>query len=188
MYKSVLPAAIAAILLSAGSAVAAEGGESEMEMGHGRHYYVVPKLISNAGDKVTHGVETLDGDSSSGYGIDVGFAYGGPWGVELTYTTSKGSVKNDLGVKLGDATYTSMGLMGVYTHHLPHEFSLVGKLGWMQESEKLEGKTSDDSGMAYTLGVEYGVTEKVDVVLEYEGVDVKSPKGNAMMLGAKINL
>jgi opacity protein-like surface antigen len=181
MYKSIIPAAVAAVLLSVGSVATAEEG-----MSHSGHYYAVAKLVSGMGDKVTHGVETLDGASSSGFGIDFGYAYGGPWGVELTYSSAKGDVTNDLAVT-EQATYTSMGLLGVYTHHLAHDISLVGKLGWMQESEKLAGNTRDDSGIAYVVGAEYGINEEFELVLEYEGTDIKSPKGNAVMAGIKYN-
>ncbi len=180
MYKSVIPAAIAAILLSVTSVCVAEG------MGHGGHYYAVAKMVNGQGDKVTHGAETLDGDKSSGFGIDFGYAYGGPWGVELTYSSAKGDVTNDLAVT-EQATYTSMGLLGVYKHHIASHAAVVGKLGWMQESEKLAGHTNTESGVAYVLGVEYGLNEKFELVLEYEGTDIKSPKGAAIMAGVKYN-
>jgi opacity protein-like surface antigen len=180
MYKSVIPAAIAAVLLSATSVCVAEGME------HGGHYYAVAKMVNGMGDKVTHGAETLDGDKSSGFGIDFGYAYGGPYGVELSYSSAKGDVTNDLAVT-EQATYTSMGLMGVYKHHIASHAAVVGKLGWMQESEEIAGHTNTESGVAYVLGVEYGLNEKFELVLEYEGTDIKSPKGAAILAGVKYN-
>ncbi|MEJ2756338.1 MAG: outer membrane beta-barrel protein, partial [Gammaproteobacteria bacterium] len=80
-----------------------------------------------------------------------------------------------------------MGLLGVYKHHIASHAAVVGKLGWMQESEKLAGHTNTESGVAYVLGVEYGLNEKFELVLEYEGTDIKSPKGAAIMAGVKYN-
>lgn len=180
MNHSVIPAAIAAFLLSVGSVSIAEEAS-----GHGGHYYAVAKMVNGMGDKVTHGAETLDGDKSNGFAIDFGYHYGGgPWGVELTYSSAKGDVTNDLAVT-EQATYTGTGLLGVYTHHVASHVALVGKLGWMQESEKLAGHTNTESGVAYVVGAEYGVSERFELVLEYEGTDIKSPKGNAIMAGIK---
>lgn len=179
MYKFVQSAAIAAILLSTTSVCAAES-----EMAHGGHYYATLKMVNGLGDKVTHGAETLDGASSNGYAIDFGYSYGGPWSVELTYGSAKGDVTNELDVT-EQATYTSMGLLGTYTHHLASHTSLVGKLGWMQESEEIAGHTNTESGLAYVVGVEYGLNETFELVLEYEGTDIKSPRGNALLAGVK---
>jgi opacity protein-like surface antigen len=183
MFKSVLTAAAAASLLCTAPAFASEEGHGDG--GHSSHFYVVPKAVFGLGDKVTHGVETLDGASSTGYGLDLGYSLGGPWGVEVSYSSAKGDVKNDLGVKLGQATYTGTGVFAVYTHRYNNPLAVVAKLGWMKETEKLEGVTNSDTGVAYVLGAEYEITEKVEAVVEYEGTDIKSPKGAAVMVGAK---
>ncbi len=188
MYKSVLTAAVAAMFCCAGSVIAAEEGESghTNSEAHGAHFYIVPKLVYGMGEKVTHGVETLDGASSTGFGVDLGYSLGGPWGVEVTYNSSKGDVSDAQGVVLGHATYTGTGAFAVYTYRLPSHLGLVGKLGWVNESEEIHGSTTSDSGVGYAFSAEYGLTEKVEAVVEFEGTNIHSPKGNALMLGAKV--
>lgn len=189
MYKSVFNSTLAAILLCAAPAYAAdESGPMEGhagDMGHASHFYVVPKVVFGLGAEVTHDIHTYDGDSSTGFGVDLGYSLGGPWGVELTYSSTKGDVKDGHGADLGQATYTGTGVLAVYTHRMPSHFALVGKLGWMSESEEIHGSTTDDSGIAYVIGAEYGITEKVEAVAEFEGTNIESPKGNAVMVGAK---
>ncbi|MCW8953960.1 MAG: porin family protein [Sulfurimonas sp.] len=158
----------------------------------GAGFYAVPKAVVIMGDTIMHGAYELDGDTGVGIGVDLGYAIDSNFAVELALTHVEADVtEDDLHghVVKGDAEYTTYGVMGVYSRTITGHLRGLVKLGYAWEYEKITDvhhpfKTTL-SGIAYAAGLEYGISDNMEVVFEYEGAEVVSSRGDSLMLGLK---
>ena len=149
--------------------------------------YVVVKGMYIQSGSYEHNGATITGKSGSGVGVDFGYSINEHFAAELTY--SQGANKVEEHHVEGDGSYTTSGLLGVYLHHLGEDFSLVGKLGYVSESETLEidhhTTSASHGGGVAVLGAEYKLGGHNELVLEYENVFIEGPKGASIFIGWK---
>ena len=158
----------------------------------GAGFYAVPKAVVIVGDTIMHGDYQLDGDSGVGIGVDLGYSFTKNYAVELALTHVEADVtEDDLHghVEEGDAEYTTYGVMGVYSRTITGHLRGLVKLGYAWEYEKVTDvhhpfKTTL-SGIAYAAGLEYGISDNMEIVVEYEGAEVVSSRGDSLMFGLK---
>lgn len=157
----------------------------------GAGFYAVPKAVIALGDTITHGGHEIDGDAGVGIGLDLGYAITENYAVELALTHVKADVTEDNHgtITHGDAEYTTYGVMGVYSRTIVGHLRGLVKLGYAWEYEDITGtghpfKTTL-SGIAYAAGLEYGFADNMEVVVEYEGAEVVSSRGDSLMFGLK---
>ncbi len=176
---------------SLGLIVALQGPLSASEnASHSGSFYVIPKVLTILGGDVSHGHAELEGDSGYGVGMDLGYAINHNFSVELALTYAENDVvETDEHHHTHKATgkYLTYGLNLAYIHHLPNHIGLLAKVGYAAEKEEISDLHIDETlkGVTYALGLEYGVSSHIDLVLEYEGANVDSTRGESVMFGAK---
>ncbi len=175
------------IAVSLAAALAASPLYASEEAGHGSHgghnYYAAVKVVRTMGDDV-HGLHPGSGTAASGFGLDLGYKLSHNLAVEFAYTKADGDI-DYLHLPSEAVTYTTMAINGVYMHHLSDGLALVGKLGMLKESEDVAGHTASDTGLGYAVGVEYRLSGGMELLAEYEGSGIESPRGAALMAGVK---
>lgn len=159
---------------------------------HDSKTYVVLKALYSLGEKVDHGHGvTLESDPGAGIGIDVGYKLFHNLAVEFDFSYDENNVEeNDNGHKhTVDGTYYTYALDLVYMHHLTDSIELIAKLGAELEDEQIKelGIDTTETGLAYGVGVEYILNHHYDIVLEYEGSTIDSPRGHSIFAGIKYN-
>lgn len=190
-----------ALLLLSTSCFAAEETSEDNSHAHikAKHHkegnlYVVTKGLISLGETYTEEATAtepeakLRGNSGAGIGVDLGYRVGYGFAVELdvayTHTTVTKSVVGEEDVS-ASANYLSYGLDLLYGYHLNEEYVLFGKIGWELEQERISdyGINGTDNGFAYAVGLEYGMTEHVALVGEYEGSLIEGPHGDTLFAG-----
>ncbi|MCK4875079.1 MAG: porin family protein [Sulfurimonas sp.] len=156
----------------------------------GAGFYAVPKAVVIMGDTIMHGAYELDGDSGVGIGVDLGYSFTENYAVELALTHAEADVtEDDLHghVVKCDAEYTTYGVMGVYSRTITGHLRGLVKLGYAWEYEKMDDIHIKEtlSGIAYAAGLEYGFADNMELVVEYEGAEVVSSRGDSLMVGLK---
>jgi len=74
-----------------------------------------------------------------------------------------------------------------YTLPITHHIGIIGKLGYEFEQEKIKELDIDekDNGMVYGAGVEYHLSDHYEMLVEYEGSTIQSPRGSSLYAGVK---
>lgn len=154
--------------------------------GHGSGFYIVPKAVVVLGETIGHHGHEIDGDSGVGIGVDLGYSFTKNYAVEAAVTHAEADVKED-GHEAGDAEYTTYGVNAVYTRNIVGHLGFLLKLGYVWEYEKMDELHIKEtlSGIAYAGGLEYGVADNMELVLEYEGAEIKSSRGDSILFGLK---
>jgi len=157
----------------------------------GAGFYAVPKAVVVLGDDIEHGGHGIEGDSGVGIGVDIGYAIDSNFAVELVLTHVEADVAEDNHghISNGDAEYTTYGFTGVYSRSIVGHLRGLVKLGYGWEYENITGTDhpfkATLSGVTYAAGLEYGISDHMEVVFEVEGADVVSSRGESVMLGLK---
>ncbi len=150
--------------------------------------YFEPKVIVTAGETISHGDSTLDGDTGYGIGFDLGYSFSENFALELDGTYSEADVKETLAngdSETDKASFYTYGVNAVLTYPLHNHFILLGKLGYGYEHEDLGalGIKGSEHGANWAAGVEYSFTPHVEVSFEYEGADIRSARGDSFQVG-----
>jgi len=174
----------AVALLALSQSVSASSSE------HAGGLYIVPKAVVILGDDIEHSGHAIMGDSGVGIGIDLGYSFTENYAVELAATYAEADVTEDDHhghIVNGTAEYTTYGVMGVYSRTIVGHLRGLVKLGYSWEYENMEELHIKEtlSGIAYAAGLEYGISDNMEVVFEYEGAEVVSSRGDSLMFGLK---
>ncbi|MDT8447975.1 MAG: hypothetical protein RRB13_13870 [bacterium] len=171
--------------------------------------YVVGKVFTSPGQSYEHSGHRITGDTATGFGLDFGYKIGPSISAELAYSSGSGDVKlgqaalvpsfrgSAAATTTGETTthevtdaasYSSLGLLGVYSLHLGDKFAAIGKLGMVSESEDLGtvGGSSSSTGVVYVLGCEYKLFGHNELVLEYEDTTIDGPRAYTLFVGWKV--
>ena len=180
MNKLLLTSATSMLIaLASASVCAEEPAETSASAEH--HFYGTVKAVHTLGDDV--GEE--EGDPANGFGLALGYELTHGVALEFAYTRATGDIVFP-NAQSESATYTTMGVNGVYSHPVGAGVAVVGKVGYVEESEEVAGESATENGVAYTVGVEYELNERIELAAEYEGSDIDSPRGSAVMAGVKV--
>lgn len=183
MLKSILKKKIVS-----GLTLLAVSGTAEVipPMEEKKGFYAVPKAVVIVGDTINHNGHELNGDAGMGAGIDLGYSFNSNYALELALTHAEADVVEDGHVK-DTAEYTTYGFNAVYTRKVAGHFAVLAKLGYAWEYERMDELHIKETldGVTYAVGFEYGVADNMEVVLEAEGANVSSSRGEGVMLGLK---
>ena len=170
----------AVALLALSQSVSASSSE------HAGGFYVVPKAVVVLGDTIQHGAHELNGDSGVGVGIDLGYSFTKNYAIEFSTTYAEADVVED-GLVTAEAEYTTYGVNAVYTRNIVGHLGFLVKLGYAWEYEDIKDLHIKEtlSGIAYAVGLEYGIADDMEVVVEYEAAEVVSSRGDSLMFGLK---
>jgi len=144
----------------------------------GKGYYTVVKALYLGGTTVGHETSKV----GAGIGADVGYRFGN--GIEAELGVSYSGNKLDT-AEQESINYKAIGLGIVYAQPFNKKFGGFVKTGVLYEVEKIAGHTStSEKGIAYGGGLEYVISKKTAVVLEYEGSTISnSLAGEVVSLG-----
>lgn len=150
--------------------------------------YFEPKVIYTMGETIAHGDSTLKGDAGYGIGFDLGYSFTENFALEFDGTYTVADVTETLATGESEtdrALFYTVGVNAVLTYPLANHFILLGKVGYGYGHEDLGdlGITASDSVANWAFGIEYSFTPQVEISFEYEGVDVRSARGDSLQLG-----
>ena len=178
---------IAAIMITVAiGAFAAHEVEPHKTTGH---WYVTVKGTQISGGE--H--EELKGSTGHGVGMEVGYEFTNHIALEgmivraTNDVTATDEVTHD---KIeGTGEYMTYGINAAYIWHVAHNTIVVGKIGLVNEHEKIdleeEEETADDYGYDYGVGVEYEISPSLELLVEYEHESIEGTRGDDLFLGAK---
>jgi opacity protein-like surface antigen len=137
--------------------------------------------------------EGVEGSQGYGAGMEVGYEFANHFALEgmivraTNDVTTHDEITHD---KIeGTGEYMTYGLNAAYYWHATHNTILVGKVGLVNEHEKLEleheEETADETGYDFGVGIEYEVTPSVELLVEYEHESIEGTRGDDLFLGAK---
>jgi opacity protein-like surface antigen len=144
---------------------------------HGSKYYVIAKGLMVLGAKK----EGEEGDVGYGAGIDIGYHLPHDFAVEFVSSMAKNKVEQE------SVNYFTYGLALEYERHISKHFAAFVKGGVEVETENTEHTTESETGFIYAAGLEYIISPKYDIVLEYEGSTIESTMGECIFAGVKYN-
>ena len=133
---------------------------------------------------------SVQDDSDTSWKIYGGYNFNQHFAVELAYTDLGESDVTILGQDTDiDADVLSIALVGKYP--VSEQIDVFGKLGYADIDADADvagvGSTSvSESDVLYGLGVDYAVTEQVDIRLEWERMDFEDEVDN-VTLGVSFN-
>lgn len=156
------------------------------------NYYLVVKALYSLPQKVDHDGHTLESEPGFGMGLDLGYKITHNLALELdfSYDENKVNAEDAHHVKhTYDGIYYTYALDLAYTYHFTKRIGLMGKAGIEMEDERIDAldiKTTE-TGLAYGLALEYVLTQHYEVLVEYEGTTIESPRGHSLFAGVKYN-
>ncbi|WP_457746925.1 porin family protein [Sulfurimonas sp.] len=146
-------------------------------------FYIVAKVLQTVGENVDHEGVTLKGDAGYGFGIDIGHPIKYGFSVEYDFSYSENKVSEP--AEKVDATYMTHALDLEYTYHITHYAGIFCKVGVEYEKEKISRLIIDNDSYGYLagIGVEYVISSKYNLLLEYEHSTIDSPRGDTVDFG-----
>jgi len=102
-----------------------------------------------------------------------------------TTTTSHDTASSEHAAGDG-VTYSSIGVVGVYGFPVFEKCTVIGKLGLISETEKLDViGSSSSTGAVYALGFEHSLGNHKEIVVEYEDTTITGPRAYTLFVGYK---
>lgn len=183
--KKIITIAVALILFSTLSQ-AREQHEKEGE------FYIIVKGLITTSEILEEGEGiSLEADTGSGIGIDIGYRLPYHFALELDTSYSKNRVTEKReGIEeteSGMATYWTYAMDVTYTFPITHHIGIMGKVGYEFEHENIDKLeiSGDDSGIVYGAGLEYHINSHYEALVEYEESAIESPRGSSIYAGVK---
>ena len=183
MINKIIIASLTSIILT----TTAMAKEHHVKTGE---FYIVTKALMTTSETIKEDSGAmLKADVGGGIGIDVGYTLPYHFAVEVDTSYSKNRVTlSENGEKEDDlASYWTYAMDVTYTLPITHHIGIIGKLGYEFEQEKIKELDIDekDNGMVYGAGVEYHLSDHYEMLVEYEGSTIESPRGSSLYAGVK---
>jgi len=155
-------------------------------------YYVVIKGLYGLGEKINEDEDTtLEGEAGFGFGIDFGYKITHNLALEFDLSFDENDVTEESHghSEVVEGTYYTYAIDLAYTYHITHNIGIMGKAGVEVEDERINALGIDkrETGLAYGVALEYVLNSDYEIVAEYEGTTIESPRGHSLFFGVKYN-